>query len=121
MLADGCDDFVAKPIRAEAIVAQLVKHLGVRFIYAEDAPTDAAAPTGTPALIDRTALPTGWISQVRQAAVVADARRLDELTAEVESAQPVLASALRAWVDQYDYGAILATVTAAGLTTVDPG
>jgi PAS domain S-box-containing protein len=110
VLAAGCDDFVAKPIRAEAVVAQLVKHLGVRFIYTEGAPTDGAASLAGASAFDLTALPTGWISQVRHAAVVADARRLHELAAELADAQPVLASALREWVADFDYAAVLLAV-----------
>ena len=37
-LADGCDDFVRKPFRAEELFEMLAKHLGVRFIYEEQAP-----------------------------------------------------------------------------------
>ena len=38
-LGDGCDDFVRKPFRAEELFEMLTKHLGVRFIYEEQAPS----------------------------------------------------------------------------------
>jgi CheY-like chemotaxis protein len=40
-LAEGCDDFVRKPFRAEELSEMLAKHLGVRFIYEDVAPTAA--------------------------------------------------------------------------------
>ena len=126
MLADGCDDFVRKPIRAEEIVAQLVKHLGVRMVDAA-APRALDAAAGVLAGQDAQAdfalsgLRSEWVSQLHRAAVAADGAAILQLAEEAGDARPALAAALRDWVDQYDYDAILATVAAAGLTTVDPG
>ncbi len=106
MRADGCDDFVGKPYRAEEIVACLVRHLGVQMVYA-DAPS--VTPAAAPPAIDLTALPDGWAAQVRQAALAADAGQLLALAAEVEAAQPELAAALRRSIDDFDYDAILET------------
>ena len=111
VLADGCDDFVAKPIHTETIVAQLVKHLGVRFIYAEDAPTAAAASSAdAPPAFDLAGLPAAWVAQARSAAVAADAARLLALAAAVEAKQPALVNMLRRWVGDYDYAAIEAAL-----------
>jgi PAS domain S-box-containing protein len=101
--ADGCDDFVRKPYREEEIVAQLVKHLGVRMVYADASPVPPAA--AEPAF-DLTGLSAAWMAQVRQAATAADAAQLLLLAAEIEEIQPALADALRAWVGDYDYAAI---------------
>jgi len=108
VLADGCDDFVRKPYRGGEIVACLVKHLGVEMVHADDAPP--VTPAESPPAFDLTGMPAGWVAQVRNAATAADAARLLELAAAVEVAQPALADALRAWVDQFDYGAVLTAV-----------
>ncbi len=108
VLADGCDDFVGKPYREEEIVACLIKHLGVQMIYADAAPS--AAATDALLAFDLTALPAGWVVQARQAVVAADAKQLLQLAADVEGSQPALAAALREWVDNFDYDAILGLV-----------
>ena len=43
VLAEGCDDFVRKPFRAEELFAMLTKHLGVRFIFEDVAPPETAS------------------------------------------------------------------------------
>ena len=79
MLLEGCDDFVRKPFHEDEIFDKLAKHLGVRFIYEEQAPlaavqpADAAAPLAdvlTPAAL--AALPTGWVDDLQQATIKAD-------------------------------------------------
>jgi PAS domain S-box-containing protein len=108
VIASGCDDFVRKPFREEEIAACLVKHLGVAMIYADDAPP--ASPATQPPSLDLTGLPAGWVVQVRRAATAADAARLLELAAAVDVAQPALAAALRVYVAEFDYDAVLTAV-----------
>ena len=105
VLADGCDDFVLKPFREEEIVACLVRWLGVRMVYVDDAPP--VTPAATPPVLDLTGLPPAWVEQVRGAATAADAAQLLELAAAVDGVQPALAARLQTWVDAYDYDAIL--------------
>ena len=113
VLADGCDDFVGKPFRAEQIVDCLVRHLGVRMVYADGAPSDesaAAVSAEWPVTFDLAGLPAGWREQVCAAAVAADGARLLQLATAVEAQQPALAGALRAWVGEFDYGAVLTAI-----------
>jgi len=121
VIASGCDDFVRKPFREEEIVACLVKHLGVRMVYGAAPPVTPAA--ASPAF-DLTGLPAGWVTQVQQAAVAADAVLLLELAAAIEVAQPALADALRAWVAEFNYDAALTAIapvtSVASLTVAAP-
>jgi hypothetical protein len=55
-------------------------------------------------------LPAGWCAQVARAATAADAARLQELADVVAPVQPALADALRRWVADHDYAAILSFV-----------
>ncbi len=105
VLADGCDDFLQKPFRADEIVDCLVRHLGVRMLYAPVNPEEGARQ-----LFDLAALPAGWSDQVRQAALAADTAQLDDLAAAAQPVQPALADALRVWINDYDYDAILAAL-----------
>jgi CheY-like chemotaxis protein len=43
VLEAGCDDFMRKPFREAKIFKTMAKHLGVRYLYAEE-PTEPAAP-----------------------------------------------------------------------------
>jgi CheY-like chemotaxis protein len=104
--AAACDDFVRKPYRESEIVACLVKHLGVRMVYA-DAPTAQAA---APPAFDLTGLPAAWMQQVRRAAVAADAAHLLRLAAEVEREWPTVTSALCAAVEDFNYNIILTAI-----------
>jgi CheY-like chemotaxis protein len=113
VLADGCDDFVRKPYREDEIVDQLIKHLGVRMVYAQNGGPSEAQPVADagPPEFDTVHLPARWTIQVRQAALAADAERILKLAAEVATEQPALADALLGWVDDYNYRAILHAVT----------
>ena len=110
VLAAGCDDFLQKPYREEEIVAQLVKHLGVRFVYAE--PSSGNSPNHVEDASDWSAadLPAGWTDRIRQAALIADMERMLRLAAEVDATAPVVARSMRAWIDDFDYDAILRAV-----------
>ncbi len=102
MLASGCDDFVNKPFRESDITERLIRHLGVRMTYAAPPPSQQA-----PANANFNGLPSQWRQQVQKAAVAADDTRILRLADEVESQQPAVAAALRNWIDNYDYDAIL--------------
>jgi CheY-like chemotaxis protein len=110
VLADGCADFVRKPFHQEEIMQCLVKHLGVRMVYTTDKPIAQPAGADTPSTQAWADTSAGWRAQVQQAAVAADAARLHQLAAAVADEQPVLAAALHASIDEFDYGAILDAV-----------
>jgi signal transduction histidine kinase/DNA-binding response OmpR family regulator/ligand-binding sensor domain-containing protein/HPt (histidine-containing phosphotransfer) domain-containing protein len=45
ILASGCDDFVAKPFQEATIFAKMAEHLGARYEYEVDRPSEPAADT----------------------------------------------------------------------------
>jgi two-component system sensor histidine kinase/response regulator len=104
VLAEGCDDFVRKPFHEQEIVAKLVQHLGVRFIYegasgrAESRPQEA---------LDLTGLPADWVASLKQATVAADADRVTALAEQVREQRPALAFALVELTSNFQYQAIL--------------
>jgi CheY-like chemotaxis protein len=113
--ADGCDDFVRKPYRERRDRRLPGQTSGRAMVYADGAATGALAPAdpaAPPAPFDLANLPAGWVARVRAAAVAADAAQLLALAAAVETSRPDLAQALRTWVTEFDYSAILTAVSA---------
>ncbi len=79
ILSEGCDDFVRKPFREEEIFERLARHLGVRFVYEEEAlapalKTDQAEVLLTPAAV--ATLPAHFRTELLDAAIQADADRV---------------------------------------------
>ncbi len=118
VLAEGCDDFVRKPFRAEEIFEKLTHHLGVRFIYAE--PEQPAASSFQSASdrskMPTTALPADWLAELRQATVAADLDRILALIDQQRSNDPALADQLTQWARNFDYDQILRLAQPTGVT-----
>ena len=47
VIANGCDDFMRKPFRANDVFEMMTKHLGVRYIYGNDEKPDLSANQAT--------------------------------------------------------------------------
>ncbi|MDH4138848.1 MAG: response regulator, partial [Anaerolineae bacterium] len=121
ILSEGCDDFVRKPFREDEIFDKLAKHLGVRFVYEEQAPpataqpTDAVAPLVdvlTPAAL--AALPTGWVADLQQATIKADLNLILALIDQIRGQNPALADALADLARDFEYKKILTLIEQAG-------
>ncbi len=118
VLAEGCDDFVRKPFRAEEIFEKLTHHLGVRFIYAE-VQQPAASPfqsASDRSKMPATALPADWLAELRQATVAADLDRILALIDQQRSNDPALADQLTQWARNFDYDQILRLAQPTGVT-----
>ena len=122
VLAEGCDDFVRKPFRAEELFAMLAKHLGVRFIYEDVAPPEAVSSSHgaepavkSPALSDLSGLPPALVAELRKATILADTRRLLSAIDQVSRLDPALADDLRSRARRFDYRSILAMIDGAGV------
>jgi two-component system sensor histidine kinase/response regulator len=118
VLAEGCDDFVRKPFRAEEIFEKLTRHLGVRFIYAESEQPAASPPllASDQSKMPATALPTAWLAELRQATVAADLDRILALIDQQRSIDPALADQLAQWARNFDYDQILRLTQPTGVT-----
>jgi len=121
-LAEGCDDFVRKPFRAEELFEMLAKHLGVRFIYEDVAPTAAVISSHraepavkSPALADLSGVPPALVADLRKATILADTRRLLTAIDQVSRLDPALADDLRSRARRFDYRSILAMIDGAGV------
>jgi PAS domain S-box-containing protein len=121
ILSEGCDDFVRKPFREEEIFYKLAKHLGVLFVYEEQAPPATAQPTDavvpladvlTPAAL--AALPTGWVANLQQATIKADLNLILALIDQIHGQNPTLADALADLARNFEYKKILMLIEQAG-------
>jgi signal transduction histidine kinase/FixJ family two-component response regulator len=111
ILAAGCDDFIRKPYRDIEILDTLAKHLGVRFIYEEE-----AAAASVPASLDATALaglPDELLNKLEHALTLIDADAISRAIEEIRACNPSLAEALAAVGAELQYGRILRLIRAA--------
>jgi PAS domain S-box-containing protein len=110
ILAEGCDDFLRKPFREAQLFEMLIKHLNVRFLYADQTvafpPAAESAPPDklTPATL--AALPAEWAAQLHQAATQADADLILELLDQIRPQQEGLAAELEALVQGFRFDRI---------------
>lgn len=117
ILSEGCDDYVRKPFREEELFEILVKHLGVRFNYAQ-AVTDVeglagAGPGGDEkeGLVQRMAqMPTAWRDELRQATLLGYQDQILALIEHGSHSDHELARQLQDLAQQYQHTSILELV-----------
>jgi two-component system, sensor histidine kinase ChiS len=116
ILAEGCDDYIRKPFREEALWAALEKHLGVRFVYEETAvkPTEGTAMETAVVALSETelsqqlaTLPAEQKTQLQQAARLGDFNRLLAIAARLEASNPALAVALVTMANNFEHDRLL--------------
>jgi PAS domain S-box-containing protein len=118
ILAEGCDGFVRKPFREDEIFERLTRHLGVRFVHADEAQADSAPsqPLTPHRLVTATALPAAWRADLQQATVAADLDRMLALIDQLRAADPALADQLTELARNFNYDQILRLVQPAGVS-----
>jgi CheY-like chemotaxis protein len=121
ILAEGCDDFVRKPFREDEIFERLTRHLGVRFVYADEAhATSAPRPLTLDQLaiatVTATALPAVWRADLQQATVAADLDRMLALIDQLRATDPALADQLTELARNFNYDQISRLVQPAGVS-----
>jgi PAS domain S-box-containing protein len=106
--AAGADAFMAKPFRAPALFEQVQRLTGVRYVYAQETASDAAAVEAPVLRQDALeALPAALRQQLRDAALRARHGRLLELVEEAAAIDPPLGVALKNVIARFDYAAVL--------------
>ncbi len=114
ILSAGCDDFVRKPFREAVILDKLAEYLGVTYLYETEDDHDNRSGTKN----DRDTLeanlknnlsqmPDGWISQLQQAATLADNDLIAELIRNIPINNTVLLQSLISLVDDFCYNQIM--------------
>ena len=113
-LANGCNDFVRKPFRAEILFEKMAEYLGVRYIYA-----DSQQPSAVSSQLEAQAegfmltaesfsmMPNEWVEQLHQAAVKMNAKLVLNLIEQIPEPHAQLAKALTQLVDDFCIEAIV--------------
>jgi CheY-like chemotaxis protein len=106
-LATGIDDFLPKPYRREEIFECMARHLGVRYIYREVAPTsnpDKIAPVGPE---DIARLPRNLRDELAHALVRLDAGPIYEVIGRVSAQDAQLGALLASCAKRFAYTEVL--------------
>jgi CheY-like chemotaxis protein len=106
LMRSGIDDYLFKPCRDNDLLEKIQAHLGVRYLYADEEPSQKAelAPVLSPESLQE--LPAEWIDQLRHAILDGEKDRLDALIRGVGERDTAFASALQELADKYEYDAL---------------
>lgn len=114
VLSVGCDDFVRKPFKPQEIYDALTKHLGVTFMYEDDA--EVATEEGAEAAITEalTQVSPEWISNFHEAANRADAEEMLSLITQIETEHTHAAKELIDMVNNFRLEELIALTQSQG-------
>ncbi|MFB2893214.1 PAS domain S-box protein [Aerosakkonemataceae cyanobacterium BLCC-F50] len=108
ILAAGCNDFMPKPFRSEVLLEKIAKHLGVRYIYADNShpiTEHSQIPTLTPE--DLKVMSQEWIAQLHLAAAAVDDQLVIELVEQIPETYIKLVNILISLVENFRLDLIL--------------
>jgi CheY-like chemotaxis protein len=108
VLAAGLDDFVRKPFREHEIFEMLHKHLGIRFVYAEEPETSPEVDKSVLAFDRLQALPEEWLVALQDAAEDLNPRAANEVINQIREQDEPLAKALSGLVKTYRFDTLQA-------------
>ncbi|MCP4401855.1 MAG: response regulator [bacterium] len=107
VLSAGCNDFLRKPFRTSEIFEMLEKHLGIQFIYEEEAPTatDVQQQQMKKLLTAETiaCFPERWRGDFQNAILIADLDAALELVEEIRSGNEPVADCLSTLLKNYKF------------------
>jgi signal transduction histidine kinase/DNA-binding NarL/FixJ family response regulator len=110
-LAQGCDDFIRKPVHEQQIFEALHKYLGVQFVYKPVLPSMSQAEQFVPAGIEPIpSLSDDWKARMRQALLEADIMEIQDLIEEIHHAFPDFCAVLSEMAYRFDYDGIRALI-----------
>jgi PAS domain S-box-containing protein len=115
LMAAGFDAIVHKPFRSEQIFESMEHLLGLRFVRAEAEAEAKPWSELSPAAM--AALPAPLRQDLAEALVILDSERILEVVDKIAAIDPVLATALRERVQNYNYEPILALLQSGSRTS----
>ncbi|MDJ0708599.1 MAG: PAS domain-containing protein [Leptolyngbyaceae cyanobacterium MO_188.B28] len=110
----GCDDLISKPIQAKLLLAKLVEHLGVEFIYESDSAPEKPASV-SPELTgeDLAVLSSEWLENLYLAASGCSDRQIFQLLEQIPASQNTLIETLSELANNFRFDTILNLAEAA--------
>jgi CheY-like chemotaxis protein len=112
MHAAGMDDFLRKPYRPAEIFDCMARHLGVRYVYAEDVPPPEVQATTALRPEALAALPEETREELANALRELDAVRIAGLIRGISEVDPALGAALAQFANRLAYTPILRALRA---------
>jgi PAS domain S-box-containing protein len=113
-LANGCNDFVRKPFRAEILFEKMADYLGVCYIYADSqlslavsSQLETQAESFMLTAESVSVMPEEWVERLHQAAVKMNAKLVLNLIEQIPESHAQLAKALTQLVDDFCIEAIV--------------
>ncbi|GAK55095.1 putative histidine kinase [Candidatus Vecturithrix granuli] len=113
VFAAGCDDFLRKPFQEADIFTLLEKHLGLRFIYEQETPsqTDQAVLLDADILAAAiTEVSSDILQELAQATKQLDINLILHIISRIRVHQPLVADMLEPLAKNFDYEKILAAI-----------
>ena len=104
-LACGCDDFAAKPFRAEELFAILERLVGLRFIRDGEARSADDALSADTLAVCLSACSAQWRAELRGAVALGDFDRITTLIEQLDARDAALRTVLSRWAYRYDLDA----------------
>ncbi len=109
VLSAGCDDFVRKPFREEAIFEKMSQYLGVRYIYESldienNLEVISIDKLTTEAL---SVMPDDWLRELAEAAELTNELLIEELLFQVPQEHQALAKSIQQEVENFDFDRIM--------------
>jgi two-component system sensor histidine kinase/response regulator len=115
ILSTGCDDFIRKPFQENILFEKIALHLGVRYVYKTISPELNPSNSTPPAQLTREALnvmPSEWVDQVYQAALIMDDQLIVELIKQIPESESALVQTLMGLVDNFRLDVIIRCLNA---------
>lgn len=109
VLSVGCDEFLRKPFKEQAIFEILTKHLGVQYTY-EQSPYEEYSDNGSKSILtatDLAVMSAQWRSQLTEAALEGDSNRVIQLVREIPNQESHLVKVLEKFSRQFAFDEIV--------------
>jgi signal transduction histidine kinase/CheY-like chemotaxis protein len=117
VVANGCDDFLAKPFRESAVFGKLSEQLGARFDYDAEAPASEAPAAGVLTVARLSALPSRVLAPLRAALDIGDDEAASKLVGTIRSEDAALGQALEAAIANFQVDELLSLLEKVGAET----
>ncbi|WP_375496074.1 ATP-binding protein [uncultured Nostoc sp.] len=104
VLSAGCDDFLRKPFAEHTIFDALTKHLGVKYIFAENNSANLEYTEKNDLTSDNlTCMSQEWIHQFYEAALEANTNQVMKLIREISQTETFLIQSLTKLVRKFEF------------------
>lgn len=109
ILSAGCDDFVRKPFQEEELLAKISSHLGVEYVYEQEAqlPENQRSSQSNPKSADMAVeianMPTEWVQQLYHAALLCSSSQVEKAIAQLPEDNSSLAVFLKNLVENFQF------------------